>query len=97
MLEILWPEVLAEVGGKHEVYDGVGGRVERGEALYEGGDGPDRLVAGDELVDLEHVEDDVGGPAQDEHWNRTLVPVFPFVQWVIKQTTSDGGNLLKTN
>lgn len=67
VLEILPPEILAEVGGEHEVDHGVGGGVERGEALDEGGDGPDGLVAGDEFVDLEHVEDDVWRPAEDEH------------------------------
>ena len=66
---IFVPEILAEVCGEHEVDERIGGRVEGREALDEGGDGDDGLVGGDQVVRLQHVEDDVRGPTQDEHCN----------------------------
>ena len=69
-MRIFVPEVFAEVGREHEVDERIGGWVEWGEALDEGGDGGHGLVGGQEVVGLQHVEDYVRRPAQDEHCNR---------------------------
>ena len=60
------PKVFIEVGREHEIYQGVGCRVEGREALDEGGYCAHRLVVGQQLIHLEHVENDVRRPAQDE-------------------------------
>ena len=61
------PKIFIEVCREHEIYEGVGGRVEGREALDEGGHCAHRLVVWQQLVHLEHVEYDVRRPAQDKH------------------------------
>ena len=65
------PEVSADVVGEDDVDDGVGCRVERRQALDEGGHGDHGLRMREVAEHLQQVEHDVRAPAQDEHCRRT--------------------------
>lgn len=55
------------LGGEHTVDDGIGGRVQWGEALDECGDRQIRLRSWNAAKHLQQVEHNVGRPAQDKH------------------------------
>ena len=61
-------EVDAHPGVEAGVDDGVGGAVERRQALDEGADGHRLLALGDEAVDVQQVEHEVRAPEDHEHW-----------------------------
>ena len=63
-------QVDAHLGVEAGVDDGVGGAVERGQALDEGADGHRFLALGDEPVHVQQVEHEVGAPEDHEHWRK---------------------------
>lgn len=61
------PERSANVSGEQAVYDGIGGRIQRRQALYESCEGHARLRFWYVAVHLQQVEHYVRAPAQDEY------------------------------